>query len=143
MVGEEPSCREQISLHILHNSFNAHDLIVSYSEEGKGIYFRLVEGSSIEMLPDGEVLKGSVMIGKRCIFELVSVCNGMFIICALNCILGLEHPTGQKHFLTYIEKELLTMHRVIHTPLTSQLKKILSRNKKPKVQSSAIEHSEE
>lgn len=134
--------QEQIALHILHNSFNAHDSIVGHCETGNGIHFRL-KGHSIERFPDGEKMRGSVMLDKYVILGVLSVTKGIFLICALNCILGLNHPNGQSHFLTYIEKEILQMHRVIHSPLTLQLKKVLNWNKKPKIRSSALDDIEQ
>lgn len=141
-LAEEPQHREQIALHILHNSFNGHDLIVSHSEVGKGIYFRMDEGFLIEQLPEDEIITGSVMVDKHFVLEKISVTSGIFYICALNYILNLDPPIEQCHFLTFIEKEILRMHRLIHTPLTVQLKKLLNKNKKMKVLSSAIELAE-
>ena len=125
--------REQITIQLVHNILACNDLIVSKNAIGKGIHFRLNENSDYEELCDGTEMYGSIFIGDHPIIKNVTVSMGLYVICALNIILGLEYPTSQSHFLVFVEKYFLDCHRSPHTPESSQLKKDIERKRGKKI----------
>lgn len=112
---------------MLHLSLPTSDLIVESTCSGKGIHFRLDEGSTFDDLPNGSILTGSVFASGMSVIDHVTVTDGIFIICAINTILGIRCPDEHEHFLTFVEKEFMGISRSCHTVYTSQFKKALNR----------------